>query len=57
MERIGVRIRKRCVDIERKNMKVTMRERERERSSITLYNSLRSSWEKKVCTQQCTGEE
>jgi hypothetical protein len=43
---------KRCVDIERQNMEVSMRERR----SLVFYNKLNISWEKKLYIEVCTQE-
>jgi hypothetical protein len=43
---------KRCVDIERQNMEISMREKR----SLVFYNELKRSWEKKVYIEVCTQE-
>jgi hypothetical protein len=51
-KKVWIRIRKRCVDIERQNIEATMRER----SVLTLCNSLMNNWEKEKYIELCTGE-
>jgi hypothetical protein len=45
-------VNKRCVDIERQIMEASMREKR----SLSLYNELKSTWEKKLYIEECTQE-